>query len=541
MSIYTGPTYGECNNATKTLCEQQTINRPAQITPATKDKKEICINHREQYINILGLKEQLISANITNKDIVSLSMVNSQEQIVSFLGLIYCGAAANPLNPQYNASEFEYYFKDTNTRFIQLKKDDNKIAREVANKLNIKILDVDYDMKINRIYICTIKNLIPPYHDSMNTNDIITPDTIAQIQHTSGTTSKPKVVPQTHKNLLTSARNIQMTYRQSSNDIGLLVMPLFHIHGLICGLLAPQYSGGCIVIQGPKFSASTFWDIFLKYNCSWYTAVPTIHQILQIQLEKMDKDKSNKQLNDIYTKGCLRFIRSCSSALATSILEKLETIFKVPVIEAYAMTEASHQMTSNNLPPQKRKIGTVGQGQGTEISIRSSDGNIVEKNKEGEICVRGDNIIKGYLNNYKANCENFFPDNWLRTGDQGIMDDDGFIRITGRLKELINRGGEKISPSEIDQVLLEHPSIAEGVAFGVPDKIYGQAVYAAVVLRPNCNKITQEELQKFLLKKLSAYKIPQKIFFTESLPHTSTGKLQRRIVAEHFIHLNTSL
>lgn len=333
----------------------------------------------------------------------------------------------------------------------------------------------------------------------------------------------------------------------TAKDRTMLVMPLFHVHGLLCALLAPLYSGGSMIVP-PKFSASDFWQDFITHGANWYTAVPTIHQILL-------KGPAPTPLPKI------RFIRSCSSPLSPTVFYQLEEKFGAPVLEAYAMTEAAHQMTSNPPPPAKRKPGTVGLGQGVEVKILDDAGDELPQGSAGEICIKGENITKGYLNNAAANADAFTKTGYFRTGDQGKKDEDGYIVITGRLKELINKGGEKISPIELDNVLACHPAIAEVVSFAVPDELYGQEIAVAVVVKPGAS-LTQDGLKTWASEKLAKFKIPKKvshhlsaliiryvvlghtdslfqIYFTEVMPKTATGKIQRRIVAETMLKQDT--
>lgn len=277
----------------------------------------------------------------------------------------------------------------------------------------------------------------------------------------------------------------------------MLVMPLFHVHGLLCGLLAPFYTGGSMVVP-TKFSASDFWRDFVQHGANWYTAVPTIHQILL-------KNPAPSPLPKI------RFIRSCSSPLSPTVFSQLEEKFGAPVLEAYAMTEAAHQMTSNPLPPAKRKPGSVGIGQGVEVRILDGDGNELPRGVEGEICIRGENVTSGYLNNAEANASAFTKGGFFRTGDQGKIDpEDGYVTITGRIKELINKAGEKISPIELDNVLTRHEAVSEAVSFAVPSELYGQDVGVAVVLKPGA-KLGKDELREWVAARLAKFKVPEKV------------------------------
>jgi acyl-CoA synthetase (AMP-forming)/AMP-acid ligase II len=346
-----------------------------------------------------------------------------------------------------------------------------------------------------------------------------TPSDIALFLHTSGTTSRPKGVPLTHGNLMASIANIAATYQLTPRDRSLIVMPLFHVHGLIGATLSTLHTGGAVVVPA-KFSAGAFWPLVAKYGVTWYSAVPTIHQIL---LGRADQDAAPR--------GGLRFIRSCSSALAPAVFQQMEERFGVPVLEAYGMTEASHQMASNPLPPGPRKPGFVGPGTGVDIAILDDQGRALPPGQQGEVSIRGANVMHGYLNNPDANAA-AFSNGYFRTGDQGVLDANGYLMLTGRLKELINRGGEKISPLEVDAALLEHPAVAEAVTFAAPDAKYGEEVHAAVVLKGTA---TPAEIQAHCRARLADFKVPKVVHVTEAVPRTATGKIQRRHVAAHFL------
>lgn len=340
-----------------------------------------------------------------------------------------------------------------------------------------------------------------------------------------------------HRPLIIILGNIRNTYALTPKDRTLLVMPLFHVHGLLAGFLAPLLSQGSVIIV-PRFSASEFWDTFSRHGANWYTAVPTIHQLLLLH---PIPDKLPQ----------IRFIRSCSAPLSPKTFHELETNFQAPVLEAYAMTEAAHQISSNPLPPGKRRPGSIGIGQGVEVKILDERGDEVPFGTEAEICIRGRNVTKGYLHNDEANRTSFTKGDFFRTGDQGKQDEDGYIVLTGRIKELINKGGEKISPVEIDNVVTQHPSVAEAVSFAIADKIYGQNIGIAVVLKDQ-ETLTQCELRRWIQTKVVAFKVPkevnhvvgmlslicicsrQQIYFTSHMPRTATGKIQRKAIAAAF-------
>jgi acyl-CoA synthetase (AMP-forming)/AMP-acid ligase II len=337
--------------------------------------------------------------------------------------------------------------------------------------------------------------------------------------HTSGTTSRPKGVPLRHGNLMASLENIVQTYDLGPHDTSLIVMPLFHVHGLLGATLSTLHSGGTVIVP-PRFSAASFWTQAREHGATWYSAVPTIHQILLSRADQVDEPRP-----------ALRFIRSCSAALAPAVLAQLEARFGAPVLEAYGMTEAAHQMASNPLPPAARKPGTVGCGTGVEIVILDEQGQQVPQGTPGEVSIRGRNVMGGYHNNPEANSQ-AFSGGFFRTGDQGHLDAEGYLTLTGRLKELINRGGEKISPFEVDAALLEHPAVAEAVSFAAPHPKYGEEVQAVVVLKAEAS---EDELADFCHDRLADFKVPRRIYFTTALPRTATGKIQRRHVAAHFL------
>jgi len=335
------------------------------------------------------------------------------------------------------------------------------------------------------------------------------------VLHTSGTTSRPKMVPLSHRNLTTSARNVRESLALEADDRGLVIMPLFHIHGLVAALLAPLAAGGEVCCS-PGFNALKFFSWFAEVCPTWYTGVPTMHQAILLRATKNPEALRDHRL---------RFIRSSSSALPLTVIAELERVFRVPVIEAYGMTEAAHQMASNPLPPTPRKPGSVGLPAGPEIRVVDPTGNTVPPGIPGEIVIRGLNVMGEYENNPKANAEAFY-DGWFRTGDQGVVDADGYLSLTGRLKEIINRGGEKISPREVDEVIMTHPAVHQCVTFAMPHEMLGEEVAAAVVLRQGA-EATDQELRRFAAERLADFKVPRKILFLSEIPMGATGKLQR--------------
>jgi acyl-CoA synthetase (AMP-forming)/AMP-acid ligase II len=350
---------------------------------------------------------------------------------------------------------------------------------------------------------------------SSGTRPPATPDDIALVLHTSGTTSRPKIVPLAHRNVCASARNIAASLTLTSEDRNLVIMPLFHIHGLMAALLAPLSVGGEVYCS-TGFNALKFFGWMDEVKPTWYTGVPTMHQAILLRAPGNAEVVRNHRL---------RFIRSSSSSMPVTVIEQLESLYGVPVIEAYGMTEAAHQMASNALPPRPRKPGTVGPAAGPEIRVVDTTGATVPPGTMGEIVIRGPNVMTAYENNPTANADAFYGD-WFRTGDQGTMDADGYVTITGRLKEIINRGGEKISPREVDEVMMAHPAVHQWVTFGMPHTMLGEEVAAAVVLKQGA-QASDAELREFAKVKLADFKVPKKILILQEIPVGATGKLQR--------------
>ncbi len=449
---------------------------------------------------------------VTPRQAISIVLPNGLEFLVAFLAVARAGAIAAPLNAAYTLDEFKFFIEDADSQLVILPEGDHP-GRNAAGQLGISTLDAALDTD-GKVRLSRNGSELTERRDVSGPS----PDDVALFLHTSGTTSRPKGVPLTHSNLLASLKNIGDTYSLTPDDVAMVVMPLFHVHGLIGVALSTLSTGGSIVVPS-RFSASRFWHEQSATGATWYSAVPTIHQIL---LMRADEDNAPSE--------SFRFIRSCSAALAPSVFNDLEARFGAPVLEAYGMTEASHQMASNPLPPGDRRPGAVGAGTGVEIAVMDDRGSLLDSGQTGEVAIKGPNVTLGYHNNPMAN-EEAFTNGWFRTGDQGILDMDGVLTLTGRIKELINRGGEKISPLEVDAVLLQHPCIAEAVCFGVPDVKYGEAVQAAVVLS---NTVSESDVRSFCAGYLADFKVPDRVYLVESLPRTATGKIQRRNVAAQF-------
>ena len=469
------------------------------------------VTYRSLRNQVEGLAATLHALGLGRGDRVAMALPNGIEVITAFFGITAAAATAAPLNPAYTAEEFRFYLEDIEAKALIVPPGGGEQARVAAPAGTLLIEAV---LTTNGQVRFDVAGSSPLPHAQTDP----APDDVALFLHTSGTTSRPKGVPLLHANLLASAANVVATYALTAADVSLCVMPLFHVHGLVASTLATVASGGTVIVP-PRFSASTFWPTVKAHRATWYTAVPTIHQVL---LARADEERAPAP----GTSG-LRFIRSCSSALAPATMAGLEARFGCPVLEAYGMTEAAHQMASNPLPPAPRRPGSVGRGTGVQVAIMDEAGTLLAVGAQGEVVIQGPNVTHGYHNNPEANAATF-THGWFRTGDQGVLDADGYLTLVGRLKELINRGGEKISPREIDEVLLTHPAVAEAVCFGVPDTKYGEEVAAAVVLRGDAS---EADLIAHCRDRLAAFKAPKTIYLIAQVPRTATGKIQRRAVA----------
>lgn len=461
---------------------------------------------------VTAAADVFISAGIEPGNRVAIALPNGLESIVCFLAASIAGTAA-PLNAAYRHDEFVFFLEDTDAKILILPPDGAGEARRAASERNVPVMITSVEAGEVRFSPSPARRTSAPPQ----------PDDVALILHTSGTTGRPKRVPLRHRHLAVSAENIANTYRLAPDDVALTVMPLFHVHGLMASTLATLLTGGTIVVP-EKFNPLSFWRTVRDYRPTWYSAVPTMHRLLLARAGDHRPDGA----------GHLRFIRSASAALSVHTMQKLEHVFGVPVLEAYGMTEASHQIASNPLPPGARKADSVGLGAGVRISIMDTHGHHkhLGAGHAGEVVIRGPSVIDAYENNPEANAASFV-DGWFRTGDQGIIDSDGYLRLLARLKELINRGGEKIAPREIGAVLLKHPAVAEAVCFGVPHPTWGEEIAAAVVLRSPAHV---PELLAFCKDHLADFKCPKKIHVVDAIPRTSTGKIQRRALVETFGH-----
>lgn len=474
---------------------------PALIAP---DRQPLSYSALGRQTTLLA--GRLLAAGIGPNHRVAVVLPNGPDMAAAFAAVSSCAACA-PLNPNYTRQDFEFYLGDISASALLVEESTPAAAIQAARALAIRLLPIrklpragEFDLDIEN------SSLAPANPGPAHT---------ALLLHTSGTTSRPKLVPLSSANLTASAAHIAATLALTPADRCLNIMPLFHIHGLMAALLATLHAGGSVVCTDGVYG-NRFFHWMQEFQPTWYTAVPTMHQ--GILARAGDHARAIRERP-------LRFIRSSSASLPPVVLEALESTFHAPVVEAYGMTEAAHQMACNPLPPAARKPGTVGPAAGPEVAIMDATGNLLETGQTGEVVIRGPNVTAGYLANPEAN-RNAFTNGWFRTGDQGRMDSDGYLQLTGRLKEIINRGGEKISPREIDEVFLTHPAVRQALAFAVPHSQLGEEVGAAVELHAG-QIVAATQLRQWAAERLPGFKVPRIIRIVETIPKGPTGKLQR--------------
>jgi acyl-CoA synthetase (AMP-forming)/AMP-acid ligase II len=492
---------------TADLVLRQAAARPD--APALAAPRRQALTYGELLDQIRRTTGVLRRHGIGRNERVALVLPNGPEAATAFVAVASAATTA-PLNPAYRAEEFDFYLSDLGAKALILAEGADSPAVEVARVRGIAVLPLRAGKKAGAFDLAES----PGVRDLAAESDLAEPSDVALVMHTSGTTSRPKIVPLTQANITRSAANIARTLALTPEDRCLNIMPLFHIHGLMAAVLA-TISAGASVICAPGFDAMKFFSWLKEFDPTWYTAAPTIHQAILARAARHPEMAS----------GRLRFIRSSSASLPARVLSELERVFRAPVVEAYGMTEAAHQMASNPLPPHARKTGSVGLAAGPEIAVVNEAGEFLPARQPGEVVIRGENVTAGYENNPEAN-SGAFTNGWFRTGDQGFLDEEGYLYLTGRLKEIINRGGEKISPSEVDKVLLDHPAVAQAVTFALPHEKLGEEVAAAVILRAG-QPATAHDLRQFAARRLADFKVPRKFVFLDEIPKGPTGKLQR--------------
>ena len=488
------------------------LGRGESNSPAIGAPKRKWLTHGQLRSLVDRTVSALNAVGIGRNDRVAIVLSNGPEMATAFL-VVAAGATTVPLNPGYREDAFEFYLTDLKAKALIVEAGEDSPSRVAAARLNIPTLELrpNRESGAGDFYLeAPAKILLPS-----GSPGLAEPDDIALVLHTSGTTSRPNIVPLSQRNIASSARQILTSLHLSPSDTCLNIMPLFHIHGLMAGVTA-SIGAGASVVCTPGFNALRFYSWVDELKPTWYTAVPTMHQAI------LGRARGHRHTIE---RMQLRFLRSASAPLPPQVMSELEQVFHAPVIESYGMTEASHQIASNPLPPRVRRPGSVGVVALTQVAILDEHGKQLPPLTPGEVVIRGPNVTRGYENNPAANAR-AFTNGWFRTGDQGVLDEAGYLRLTGRLKELINRGGEKVSPLEVDEVLMDHPAVAQVVTFAMPHHHLGEEVAAAVVVRDG-QTLTDRELREFASSRLADFKVPRKIVFVNEIPKGATGKLQR--------------
>ena len=490
------------------LIKNQSEDNPEAYAILASDRSPL--TYKNFITQIDNTLRTLRSLGINRNDRLAVVLPNGPEMAVSFAAIASAATFA-PINPFYRLNEFEHYMRNLNPKGLIVSSEADSPARQAAKKLSIPIIDLKptYDAGAG-IFDLIGKQELTPVRDSSSKQD-----DIALVLHTSGTTSHQKIVPLTNKNICISGHNIAFTLQLGSYDRCLNVMPLFHIHGLI-GAILSSWTAAASVVCTSGFDPLRFFEWMDKFHPTWYTAVPTMHQAV------LTHSSINKE---IIGSRPLRFIRSCSAPLPKEVMVALEGQFNAPVIESYGMTEATHQITSNPLPPYPRKAGSVGIPVGTNVAIMGEGGTLISNGHIGEIIIRGQNVFNDYENNHSTD-QGSFSGGWFCTGDLGRFDNDGYLFITGRIKELINTGGEKISPNEVDEAILKHPAIAQAITFPVPHPTLGENIAAAIVMKENI-LVSETEIREFVSESLATFKVPSQFIIIDEIPKGSTGKIQR--------------
>jgi oxalate---CoA ligase len=481
-------------------------DRPALLVPEDGQ----VLTYGQVADRVASLAGSLARAGVRRGDRVALTIPNGPDVIQLLLAITALGAAAAPLNPAYTHSEYLFYLTDIAPRVFVMPTSRPAAASSAAEECSMTVVTARAGGDGPPALLTGDKELSPT-----TSFEAGQPDDVGVVLHTSGTTSRPKQVPLLQRNLMASTRTVAAHYGLGSADVSFCVMPMFHVHGLVASTFAALAGGGSVIVPR-RFTPQRFWRQAREHGATWLSAGPTLHQMI---LERADEGGAP---------ATLRFARSCSSALSPALMERAERGYGVPMLEAYGMTEASHQMASNPLPPGKRIGGSVGVATGTEIVVADQKGTRLPEGSPGEVVIRGPGVMSEYVNNPAATAEAFFGA-WFRTGDRGVLR-DGYLYLEGRLKEMILRGGENISPAEVEQALLSHSAVRDAVCFGVADDKYGELVSAAVTLSAQTDAA---ELIAHCRERLAAFKVPATIHVLDGIPRTATGKIQRLRVAEY--------
>ena len=469
------------------------------------------LTYEQLYRHCVTLGRQFVASGAQHGDKISVYMPNSEQTAVLLLAIMANGLVANPINLMCQPSQLRHILSHSDTRLVFTTQEHAAVLQPLLEQIErpIQLVLVDLDSKALPVFASV------EWDAADDELPETTPDHEALLMYTSGTTGIPKGVLLTHESLIENAKNITTEHRLTPKDRVLGSLPLYHINGLVVTLVTPLVHEGSVAMT-PRFSAATFWLDAIRYQCTWINVVPTIISYL---------------LNDKTAYGVagptrLRFCRSASSALAPEHHKAFEKRFGIGVIETMGLTETAAPSFSNPYPASERKIGSIGKPSGTQAKVVDVYGHVVPNGTHGEIILTGKNVMRGYYKDPLKSSEAFDEHGWLRTGDIGYQDDDGYFFITGRAKELIIKGGENIAPREIDEAMIKHPSILDAAAVGVPHPDYGQDIAVYLVMRENM-VFNDNEMREHCLSELGKYKSPGKYVVVDELPRGPSGKVQR--------------
>lgn len=513
MSVYKnsgGPVHDHRATAQRTISALLAVQATSlRDRPAIGDAAGQTIDYAELHRRVNELAAALRQCGIRRDSRVAIVMPNGFPIALALLA-VSCAAIAVPLNPVYQAEELENYFREAHISEVLVLEDRAPAARAVAEKFQLPVITMSAGGE--RLTSSSARSpAVPP--------EAPAPDDVALILLTSGSTGRPKKVPLTHRNLCAGAANVSQSLNLTEQDICLSMWEQHHIGGLVDLLLAPLISGGYVICAG-SFDAGRFYTLLSSAKPSWFQGVPTtLRELLHLGKARHEPAKASS----------LRFLRSVAAALPPPQMAELETFFGVPVIQTFGMTEAAPLITTNRLPPGLRKPGSVGSPCGPEVAVMDNAGRPLPAGQHGEVAVRGENVFAGYEADAEANAQTRRY-GWFYTGDIGYFDDDGYLFLLGRVKELINRGGEKISPYEVEAVLTQHPAVSEAVVFAQPHRSLGEDVGAALVLRTG-HTLTETQARAWVAERLSSFKIPRTILFLDRLPRCPVGKVRRQDIS----------